>query len=114
MEVFRHHIYEFKKGLRNLILHTAPLGDVPEIERTLQAQGIAYRLAYLKNGHVNVFFGSSDCIRVLEIIGKNNLCDFTKEEDFILGIMLGYGRLEECRRFISLSPRGAAESCAAD
>ena len=44
MEVFRHHIYEFKKGLRNLILHTAPLSDVPEIERSLQAQGIAYRM----------------------------------------------------------------------
>lgn len=55
MEVFRHHIYEFKKGLRNLILHTAPLSDVPEIERSLQAQGIAYRMTYLKNGHVNVF-----------------------------------------------------------
>jgi len=114
MEVFRHHIYEFKKGLRNLILHTAPLGDMPEIERILQAQGIAYRLTCLKNGRVNVFFGSPDCIRVLEIIGKNSLCDFTKEEDFILGIMLGYGRLEECRRFISLSPRETDENCAAD
>ena len=114
MEVFRHHIYEFKKGLRNLILHTAPLSDVPEIERSLQAQGIAYRMTYLKNGHVIVFFGSPDCIRVLEIIGKNSLCDFTKEEDFILGIMLGYGRLEECRRFVSLSAPQDVKSCAAD
>ncbi len=110
MEVFRHHIYEYKKGLRSLILHTAPASDVPEIERLLRSAGIAYRLVYLHNGHVNVFFGAPVCIRVLEIIGSKSLKEFTKEEDFILGIMLGYGRLEECRRFVSLSERS---DCAA-
>ena len=59
MEVFRHHIYEFQKGLRSLILHTAPASDVPEIVRTLEAHGIAYKLSYLSNGHVNVFFGNA-------------------------------------------------------
>lgn len=114
MEVFRHHIYEFKKGLRNLILHTARASDVPEIEHILKACGIAYRLVFLANGHVNVFFGADDCIKVLEIIGDKSLNEYTKEEDFILGIMLGYGRLEECRRYISLSKRGGAvKSCAA-
>jgi len=105
MEIFRHHIYEFKKGLRSLILHTAPASDVPEIERTLTGQKIAYRIVPLRNGHVNVFFGSADCIEVLRIIGDKSLSDYTKEEDFILGIMLGYGRLEECRRYIMLSRR---------
>ena len=115
MEVFRHHIYEFKKGLRSLILHTAPAADVPEIERMLVQQRIAYRIVPLRNGHVNVFFGSVDCIEVLRIIGDKSLTEYTKEEDFILGIMLGYGRLEECRRYISLSRAESARSaCAAD
>ncbi|MGN0837913.1 MAG: DUF2023 family protein [Pyramidobacter sp.] len=109
MEVFRHHVYEFKKGLRNLILHTAPARDVPEIVRILKSEGIAFRLALLKNGHVNVFFGDPDCIRVLEIIGPKSLDRYTREEDFILGIMLGYGRLVECRRFIELSQEQAAD-----
>lgn len=111
MEVFRHHIYEFEKGLRNLVLHTAPVSDVPEMERLLNNAGIQYRIVWLKNGHVNVFFGSPDCLRVLDIIGPKGLNEYTKEEDFILGIMLGYGRLEECRRYIQLS---AQEACAAD
>ena len=114
MEVFRHHIYEFKKGLRNLILHTAPASDVPEIVRTLESQGIAYKLSYLRNGHVNVFFGHADCIAVLEIFGDKSLSDYTKEEDFILGVMLGYGRLEECRRFVMLSEKENARLEAAD
>ena len=105
MEVFRHHIYEFKKGLRNLILHTAPKSDVPEIVRMLESQGIAWKLSYLHNGYVNVFFGHPDCIAVLEVFGSKNLSDYTKEEDFILGIMLGYGRIEECRRFIMLNEK---------
>ena len=105
MQVFRHHIYEYRKGLRNLILHTACEKDMPEIERTLSSQKIAYRIEHLNNGYANVFFGSEDCIKVLEIIGNKKLTDFTKEEDFILGIMLGYGRLEECRRYIFLSEK---------
>jgi hypothetical protein len=109
MEVFRHHIYEYQKGLRNLILHTAPASDVPEIEKLLRQKGIAYRLSWLSNGRVNVFFGKEDCIKVLELIGKENLRDYTPEQDFMLGIMLGYGRLEQCRRYLSWS-RG---SCAA-
>ena len=115
MEVFRHHIYEFKKGLRNLILHTAPASDVPEITRTLEGQRIAYKLSYLPNGHVNVFFGHPDCIKVVELFGDKSLSEYSKEEDFILGVMLGYGRLEECRRYIMLSAREQARTaCAAD
>ena len=101
MEVFRHHIYEYQKGLRSLILHTALASDVPEIESLLRQKGIAYHLSWLHNGRVNVFFGNGDCIRVLELIGKENLSEYTPEEDFILGVMLGYGRLEQCRRYIS-------------
>ncbi|MGI6076481.1 MAG: DUF2023 family protein [Pyramidobacter sp.] len=113
MEVFRHHVYEYKKGLRNLILHTAPQRDLPEICRILKAEKIPCRVVRLENGYANVFFGSEDCIRVLEIIGSKGLDRFTKEEDFILGIMLGYGRLVECRRFIELSERDGSHGAAA-
>ena len=89
-------------------------GDVPEIVRALESQGIAFKLSSLRNGHVNVFFGHADCIRVLEIFGDKSLSDYTKEEDFILGVMLGYGRLEECRRFIMLSEKENARLEAAD
>ncbi|MBP3836286.1 MAG: DUF2023 family protein, partial [Pyramidobacter sp.] len=55
------------------------------------------------------------CIAVLEIFGSKSLSDYSKEEDFILGIMLGYGRLEECRRYITLSEKERSRmECAAD
>ncbi len=105
MEVFRHHLYEYQKGLRNLVLHTAPESLLPRIEGLLQAHNVAYRIVHLHNGHANVFFGSSDCLAVLEAIAKDNLSEFTEEEDFILGTMLGYGRLEQCRRYVQRKRR---------
>ncbi len=108
MEVFRHHLYEYQKGLRSLVLHTAPEEELPTMERLLQAHGVDYKIVRLHNGHSNVFFGSPDCLAVLEAIAKDNLCDFTEEEDFILGTMLGYGRLEQCRRYVQRKRRRVA------
>ncbi|MFP4053733.1 MAG: DUF2023 family protein, partial [Phycisphaerae bacterium] len=53
----------------------------------------------------NVFFGADDCVAVLRAFGKASLSDYTPEEDFILGTMLGYGRLEQCVRYIRMRQR---------
>ena len=42
MKVFCHHIYEYKKGLRNLILHTMSARDVKMAIRKLEANQIHY------------------------------------------------------------------------
>ncbi len=99
MEVFRHHLYEYQKGLRNLILHTTCAGNRGEIERLLLKHGIASQIYPLRNGHINVFFGADACVEVIRTIGKSSLNAYTAEEDFILGIMLGYDRLLQCRRY---------------
>ncbi|MEW6094987.1 MAG: DUF2023 family protein, partial [bacterium] len=36
MQIFNYHIYEYKKRLRNLVLHTVPCDLLEEIERRLQ------------------------------------------------------------------------------
>lgn len=102
MDVFRHHIYEYKKGLRNLVLHTARGEHRPEIERTLMRNGIASQIYMIGNGNLNVFFGAEDCVAVIRAIGKDSLCHYTPEEDYILGIMLGYDRLLQCRRYLKM------------
>jgi hypothetical protein len=42
---------------------------------------------------------------VIRAIGKTSLSDYTPEEDFILGTMLGYGRLQQCVRYIRMRNR---------
>lgn len=101
MEVFYHHLYEYEKGLRNLILHTADINDKNVIEFKLKNRNIPYLIYEIKNNKINVFFGNENCIKVIENINKINLSDYSDEEDFILGIMLGYDRIKQCERYIN-------------
>jgi hypothetical protein len=114
MTVLAHHIYEYKKGLRNLILHTAPASERHEVVRRLDSAGISYHIYPLSNGGINVFFGAPTCVAVVRAIGKPKLSDYTDEEDFVLGIMLGYGRLKQCERYLRRKRRGeeAPPACA--
>lgn len=98
--VFLHHVYEYKKGLRNLILHTTSRENETKIRDRLERERVAYLIYPLGKDKINVFFGESICIDVIKQIGKSNLCDYTDEEDFLLGIMLGYDRKKQCERYL--------------
>jgi len=105
MTVFQHHVYEYRKGLRSLVLHTVPGRHREKIEQILERQGIAYLIQELGNGNLNVFFGAEDCVAVIRSIGRKSLSEYTAEEDFILGTMLGYDRLQQCRRYLEFRQR---------
>ncbi|MFW6287849.1 MAG: DUF2023 family protein [bacterium] len=105
MKVFNHHIYEYKKGLRNLILHTTKSSDKKVIERRLEDYKIPYLIYKVSNEKINVFFGYQDCIDVIRKINKSDLREYSDEEDFILGIMLGYDRVDQCKRYIERKKR---------
>lgn len=109
MKVFCHHVYEYKKGLRNLVLHTTRAEHREAIEAKLQAEGIAHLVYPLGNGSINVFFGNSLCIEVLRRTDAGNLARLSDEEDFLLGIMLGYDRLQQCARYLKRRNREAVE-----
>ncbi len=100
MKVLTHHIYEYKKGLRHLVLHTLDASLKVEAELKLQQQGIDYIVRYVTPSKINLFFGNPECVDVIDKIGNKNLNEFTPEEDFILGTMLGYDRLQQCARYI--------------
>lgn len=102
MQVFFHHIYEYEKGLRNLILHTSKGDHKATIKNALERKGIPFLIVSLKNKHINVFFGHGVCIDVIKAINKKRLVDYTPEEDFMLGIMLGYERKLQCERYLKL------------
>ncbi len=100
MNVFIHHIYEYKKGLRRLVLFTGNSKDRNLILDKLEKHGINYIIKDVSDKKINVFFGSEDCINVLLSFKSLELDKLSDYEDFILGIMLGYDVLLQCERYI--------------
>jgi len=110
MKVFIHHIYEYQKGLRNLILHTAPAKDRQGIINRLETNRIPYLISDVSKTKINVFFGNKVCIDVIKKLKHKNLSELTDEEDFILGIMLGYEVKKQCYRYLKRKKDGIGEN----
>lgn len=100
MQVLLHHVYEYNKGLRSLVLHTMSKKEQFKAEELLIRKGICYSLQYVNHHKINVFFGKEECIKIVKSFGDKSLSFFTVEEDFILGIMLGYDRTQQYERYI--------------
>ena len=79
IRIFLNHIYEFKKGVRNMVLYTMSKEHEEFAIRRLKNQKISY-------------------MRHIIIRPLNQL---TAEEDFILGAMLGYDLCQQCKRYCS-------------
>lgn len=108
--VFNHHLYEYRKGLRNLVLFTTTADMYPAVVRKLNKYEIAYFVRSVTNNKVNVFFGHRDCVDAVNRMTADGLDRLTPEEDFILGVLLGYDPLKQCRRYLELAesiPAGA-------
>jgi hypothetical protein len=69
-------------------------------EELLSRKGIAYFTQEVNERKVNVFFGDKNCVRIVESFGHKSLSKYSEEEDFILGIMLGYDRAQQCERYL--------------
>lgn len=100
MKVFNHHLYEYSKGLRRMVLHTTDIQNQQLIENKLTASGIAYILTHPSVNKINVFFGDAQCIDVLRSFPSLDLSSLSDEEDFILGVLLGYDLRIQCERYL--------------
>ena len=99
--MFHHHIYEFKKGIRNLILTTEKAVYKKPIEERLNNEKIDYVIHDIGNNKINVYFGAPQCVDVVRTFNPK-LNQLTAEQDFILGIMLGYDRVKQCERYMNI------------
>lgn len=100
MQVFNHHIYEFKKGVREMVLCTLLPGCEERVKTKLERNGICYLIQKQRNGNINVFFGKEECLTVVRKLCKDKTLDqFSPEEDFMLGVLLGYSVCEQCKRY---------------
>ena len=107
MQVFRHLVYEYQKELRDLCLFTCSNEFMEKIEKSLMFQKINYLIYHLENGKINVFFGEKACLEIIKQFSSNNLSWLSAEEDFILGMMLGYGKSQQYQRFLDKKKRCA-------
>lgn len=101
LQILIHHIYEFKKGIRNMVLHTMKNSERQAAEYLLTQRGICFYIETVNSNKINIFFGNPLCVEIIKSFDKKSLSDYTAEEDFILGIMLGYDRNQQCKRYLS-------------
>ena len=100
-KIVTHHIYEYKKGIRSLVLQTLPTKELRKAEKSLKQRNIPYFLQMVSDKKVNLFFGDTNSLKIVRSFNPNSLKDLTDEQDLILGIMLGYDRKQQCERFLS-------------
>lgn len=99
MKVFMHHIYEFKKGVRSLILFTMCNTCAEFVIQRLEKQQIEYFRQPVSGNKVNLYFGKRACLDAVRSFADKPLNRLTPEEDFMLGAMLGYDIGQQCERF---------------
>lgn len=103
--VFNHHLYEYEKGLRRLILHTVNPKFLSIMTLRLSRRNVDYHIQEVSPGRANIFFGDSECIDIIKSFNDKKLSYLTPEEDFILGTMLGYCRIQQCKRYLKMLKR---------
>ncbi len=99
LKLFMHQIYEYRKGVRQLVLCTM-CNECAEIMcDRLSSQGIHYLLQPVSAKKVNMYFGNDACLGVGKTFIHKTMNEYTPAEDFMLGAMLGYDLRGQCERF---------------
>lgn len=109
-ELFAHHLYELEKGLRHLVLHTATKEVAGDMVKKLVKNNVTFHVQELSGGKINLFFGEKECVETVKRFNNKALNKYTPEEDFILGIMLGYDPLKQTKRYLKFKDNDINES----
>ncbi len=102
LKVFHHHIYEYKKGIRSLILTTEKSIYRKPIENRLTNEKIDFAIQDVDKNKINVFFGAKKCVEVVKTFIHKKLSELSPEQDFILGTLLGYNKEAQCDRYLNM------------
>ena len=99
IKVLMNHIYEYKKGVRRMILFTCPRRFEQQACIRLKSQSIDYVAQPAGRDNVNIYFGRRECLDAIRLFVTRPLHELTPEEDFILGALLGYDICVQCERY---------------
>ena len=107
--VLMNHIYEYKKGVRRMILFTCNRRFEAFATNRLCRQSIDYVVQPAGKENVNVYFGRKECLDAIRLFVTRPLNELSPEEDFILGAMLGYDICAQCERYCER--KGKCKKC---
>lgn len=99
-EVINIYIYEVKKGTKPMALVTVKKSDTEKYVEKIRKNNLAVFVQNIDEKD-NIFFGTQNCIKIISGFAAKGLNMLTPEEDFILGIMLGYSRTQQCNRYLN-------------
>ena len=99
MRVLMNHIYEYKKGVRNMIIFTCRKRYEKFATERLKKQDIEYVVMPAGKENINIYFGRRECIGAVRMFVNRPLHELSPEEDFILGTLLGYDLCAQCERY---------------
>lgn len=105
LKVFLNHVYEFKKGVRQMVLYTTNKKYEDFVVNRLKSQHIRFVIQPVDGERINLFFGKAECIEAIRLMVTRPLNMLTPEEDFILGAMLGYDICAQCKRYCDRKTR---------
>ena len=74
------------------------------IENKLKKEKIDYVIHDIEKNKINVYFGEKPCVDVVKTFNPK-LNKLTPEQDFMLGIMLGYDKIKQCARYLDFRER---------
>ncbi len=111
MKVLMNHIYEYKKGVRQMVLYTFNKRYEKFAVNRLENQNIDYFIQPVGNNTLNLFFGREACIDAVRQMIDKPLNKLTPEEDFILGAMLGYDIRLQCERYCQRKCKKSDVAC---
>ena len=95
-------------------LATGSYDELPQIKSFLSSMELEFILVDGEKGACNVYFGRPECISALRRFSTLKLEEMSEEEDFMIGIMLGYDLCKQCARYDrrKLDRELACEPCA--
>jgi hypothetical protein len=103
IRVFNHHLYELSRGIRPLSMLTMTKAASVFVEARLVREGVAYYVHEACPTKLNVVFGRPAAVEAARRFLTRPLCDLSPEHDFMLGILLGYDREQQCVRYLERS-----------
>lgn len=113
LKVFLNHIYEYKKGVRKMVLYTMNRKYEEYAVARLKNEKIDYLIQRTGREQINLFFGREECLRAIRRIITRPLNHLTPEEDFILGAVLGYDLCAQCERYCARKEHNERRAAAA-
>ena len=98
-KVLMNHIYEYQKGVRQMVLYTFNRRYADFAIKRLEHQNIGYIVQPAGSDTINLFFGRQECLDAIRLVVNKSLSELSPEEDFMLGALLGYDIRMQCERY---------------